>query len=146
MDRIKLGFGYGLLAGVFKTIADLILNSFFPYDHSYYHHAYAVISGRLPMSWGEKIFALAIDFWWTGLLGVVLILLLRTFTSTPYLVRGLFFGSTLWFLFQTVGVIWELPSFYNSELPPLINGLISDSIYGLSLGYLLQRREQQHKT
>lgn len=146
MDRIKVGFGYGLLAGVLKTIVDYILNSFFPYDHSYYHHAYAVINGRLPMSWGENIFALVIDFWWTGLLGVIFLLLFRAFSSTPYLVRGLFYGSTLWFLFQTLGTIWELPTFYNSELPSLITGIISDTIYGVSLGYLLQRREQRQKT
>lgn len=145
MDIISVGFAYGLLAGVFKTATDLVLNLLLSSDHFYFQHAYSIINGNMPESWGEIILALAIDFWWTGFLGVIFILIIRKFPSTPPLLRGLFYGTTLWFLFQTIGSFSELPTFYNSELLPLVAGIISDAVYGLVLAYLLHRREQSEK-
>lgn len=73
-DKLTNGFIQGIIAGVVANVADFIMVNWLKFgDLLYLDYAGVHLYGFKPETIGEKIFALAIQIIFSGLMGIVFV-------------------------------------------------------------------------
>lgn len=146
MDILSHGFLAGSAAGVIKNSIDLFSYHVLKFSaNRYLDHFSGTIFGHESQSMTEAVFALVMDIWFSGFLGVVFFLLAGKLKDTNHLVRGWLYGSALWFIFHMAGNVLRVPSFSGMMLESLLVHLVADSIYGIVLGILFFRFQDKYR-
>jgi len=140
MRTILQGFWAGVIAGLIKNGLD------FAVYHGLHLHRYRYLDliagvhfGRTTQGIAEISFALFIDIWFSAMLGIVFFLIAAKVKGHSNIILGLIYGSALWFIIHSGGAVLKVPTFDDMMLSTLFLHFITDSVYGMALGYFYQR-------
>lgn len=141
-DRISSGFFSGLIAGIAMSAIDwlgYILNF---YDELLLNWASIITLGRLPDTLGETIFAQAEQIFFAGLLGIPFAYILLKMTSGNLLLKGWIYGIVANEAIYAIAIALRLPSLTTHSLNAVVAHIISSTVYGLVLAYVLNRLDK----
>lgn len=141
-DRISAGFFSGIIAGIAMSIADWLGYLLNFYDELLLNWASVVTLGRLPDTIWETIFAQAEQIFFAGFLGIPLAYILLKITSGNLLLKGLIYGIIANEGIYAAAIALRLPNLETHTLSAAIAHIISASIYGVVLVYVLNRLDK----
>lgn len=136
-DRAMVGGVAGLFSSILSTIYEVIAERLRITDRSFLdytatlvsHNVYPGIQGFIVGFFSQAA---------TGILfGVTFIYLIKLVSSRYYLLKGLGFGFSLWFILSGFGVIYNLPTI--RDIPPTVSlfDLTNALLYGLTTAYII---------
>ena len=135
MDTFFRGLIAGFTAGIVKDIPDFFLHSVFHFKKlSFWDYAGVVTFNKMPHSFIEHVVAFGFQLIFSTGLGIVFIFLASKVVKTKhYLLEGLVFGSSVWFIITAAIKVFRITELQTKGLSdPLITLLLSMA-YGLLL-------------
>jgi len=137
-DRFTRGFIAGLIASIPVTIVNLVSHYLFQ-TISYAHFAAIMIFGHTFESTLELLFAIGCVIFFEAGLGGIFAYLITGLTSKNLLFKGWIFGLAVWFISYVITLLFKVPGLAVLPLKSSCSNLISSSIYGLVLAYILMK-------
>jgi hypothetical protein len=139
-DLIAFSLLMGLISTIIKAAITLI-----PYYLQITNSMGIVIMGKtifnlkqLPHTPGHLILSFLAFVGFGALLGIGLSLIYVKFGTDFYLIKGAFYGITVWIIIRSVFISFGMPSEPNPlDILTASISFISHIVYGLSLGYLI---------
>lgn len=136
-DRFILGLISGLIAGLGMTMVNYV----FIYTTSA-HTRYAdfvgiMLFGSVPNSISEIIIATVAHIFLGGILGVVFSYLLILISSRNLIIKGIIFGTLVFLMLFSLGVIFKIPGLEKTTSITVISKGLGSMFYGLILAYSL---------
>lgn len=143
-DRFAAGLISGLIAGVAMNFIDWAGYILGLYDERLLDWAAVVTLGRLPDNSAEVILAQTEQIFFTGFLGVLFAYILPILGSRNYLLKGWIYGIMANQSLYAFAIAFKLPNLTVHTFYATVTHLISASIYGLVLAYLLKKLNQNY--
>lgn len=142
-DRFAGGFIAGVFGGIVMNVFNLSVYILGISEFRYLDWAAVTIYGTRPTSFAEVVFALIAQLGAVGVLGIAFAYLITKITSRNVILRGLVFGSAVWFLLYAITLIYNveqtIPLRVNTALPDLIGGMI----YGITVALTLRWMDRE---
>lgn len=134
-DPFLRGLIAGLIAGTVKDIPDSILHSIFHLKElSFWDYAGVIALNRMPAGFLEIALAILFEVMFSTGLGVAFAFLAGKIIKTKhYLLLGLSFGSSVWFLVTALIKIFGLTQLQTKNLSDPTITFILSAAYGLLL-------------
>jgi len=141
-DRItKDRFTLGLVSGVIAAIGMTLLNFIFIFTTSannlFADFVGIMLFGSKPNSLGETIIALIAHIFLGGILGVVFVYLLLFINEKNLIIKGISYGTLIFFSLFSLGVIYEISGLDHSVARTVLTKGIGSAFYGFVLAYIL---------
>ena len=134
-------FTRGLIAGVVASIPAFIINmiafSFELTTLRWAGFAGHFLYGHKPETMGEEVFAVLGVFFFSGLLGIIFSYLLPHLSSQNYLLKGVVFSLTVWFVSFAITFLFQVPGLQDVPLKTVVTNFVSALAWGVVLGYVL---------
>lgn len=143
-DRVVSGFISGLVAGVAMNVVDWIGYGLGLYDERLLDWAAVITIGRLPKNTVEVIFAQAEQIVFSGFLGILFACILPKIKSGNYMLKGWMYGVVANESIYALGIAFKLPNLTIHTFYATVSHLISASVYGLVLAYVLKKLNQYY--
>lgn len=141
MDRTFRGLVAGTIAGVAMNIWNLADYYFFRVSNVRLLDWVAVLtSGEKSQSGFQIITDFIIQIIWDGFLGAIFAHLLIKISSKGIMIKATLYGALLWFFIRSIAVLFRLnPLIIGQTFPGRLSNLLGAVLWGIVLGYLLQR-------
>lgn len=136
-DRFSLGFVSGLIAGTAMTLLNYIFIYTTPAHTRYADFVGIMLLGTKPNSLGERIIATIAHLFLGGILGSIFSYLILLISSRNLLIKGTVYGTLVFFILFSLGVIFKIPSLEKTPLVTVITKGIGSAFYGFVLAYTL---------
>lgn len=92
-----------------------------------------------PFGYGEIVLALVGHILISGILGICFAYFIPIVTSRNIFLKGWIFSITIWFLVYAGATLFQVPGTVPTSLNTTINDLVSASIFGLVLPFVLRK-------
>lgn len=136
-DKFTLGFIAGVIAFILPFIWNQLSKFIFGFsDLTFADFASVLIYGKFPKSIPEYIFAVLVEIFWNGLLGVVFAFLLKQIGSRNLLFKGWCYAFTVWFFSYVITYLFQVPELAEITLNTVISNAIGATLHGIILGYI----------
>ena len=97
-------------------------------------------SGEKSQSGFQIITDFIIQIIWDGFLGAIFAHLLIKISSKGIMIKATLYGALLWFFIRSIAVLFRLnPLIIGQTFPGRLSNLLGAVLWGIVLGYLLQR-------
>ena len=137
-DRVTRGMIAGFIAGVITKIYDLTAFYLGISTLRWLDFAGLMMYGKKPAYLSYQIFATLGTLFFHALLGIVFVILIRQLlTSNNLLLKGWFFGVTLWFVIFSVFHLFKIPDLNFVPLKTAVSSFVGASIWGLTLAKIV---------
>lgn len=138
----------GFVAGLIGDAPAVLINRLFVdllkvATLRYADFAAILILGRKPHSLWEGIFAQLGQILFSALLGVSFAYLIPRLSTRYYYFKGAVFGAGVWFLSNTVTVLFKVPGLTRNSLASALVGYSAAIAYGITLAYAFRRLENR---
>lgn len=93
--------------------------------------------GREPITLGETVVATVAVFIGLGFLGMIFSFIIIKFSSQNYLLKSWLFGVFIWFGSYAITLLFGVPELAFIPLNTTVSNFLGASIWGLTLGVVL---------
>lgn len=144
MDKYKISFLSGLLAGVILDVLDylsFLIQKVFHIKHILYadYMVAALLQGKPPHNIFEFICGQFFHLVFTGAIGCVYILVLTFIHEKNTIFKGwLISGIGVWFITFTIGVLYKIELFVKAQMNTVLSDFITASIFGIVLSIIYE--------
>ncbi|KUO53409.1 MAG: hypothetical protein APF76_09210 [Desulfitibacter sp. BRH_c19] len=146
-DRVTRGMIAGFVAGVVTKVYDLLAFYFGISTLRWLDFAGIMMYGELPVFLSYQIFATLGTLFFHALLGIVFVILIqRLLTSNNMLLKGWFFGVSLWFIILAVFHLFKVPELNFVPLKTTVSSFVGASIWGLTMAKIVHWLDNKIKT
>lgn len=137
-DRAILGGISGIVGSVFCALYEVIAESLKITDRSFLDYTATLVANKVYPGTLGFIVAFFSQTAVGILFGVVFVYLTKIISSRYYLLKGLGYGFTLWFLLSGFGITFKLPTIM--DIPPTVSlfDLTNSLLYGLITAYFIK--------
>ncbi|HHT49557.1 MAG TPA: hypothetical protein GXZ98_09730 [Firmicutes bacterium] len=112
MDLFWKGFLSGSGSGIMLNLWGFFIKNLLPVaNRNYVDWTAVIISGVLPTTWYEFLYALITNLIWCGFLGILFAYLLPKLTSDRFLLKGAIYGFMIGFLIHGSAILLRMPFF-----------------------------------
>lgn len=143
-DRFIAGSIAGLMGSVVCDILGFISKSFSWSDRAYYDYAQILIGGEI---YTQPVFgplmALIAHSVLSAFLGAIFAYLITLTSSTYLMIKGLMFGTAIWLIFNSTGVIFHLPLFEKIPINVAYTMFVTALAYGVTVSLTLNFIKQK---
>ncbi|TCL65924.1 hypothetical protein EDC14_101654 [Hydrogenispora ethanolica] len=138
-DRFMNGYVAGVVADIPIVILDM-LSGLFHLDKFDYIHFVTIFafSERNPNIW-ETLFALMIQLFFAGVLGVAFSYLLPHISERYFYSKGLIWGVLVWFMIYAVDIIFKIEDGLKMDFRTAVTHFILSVIWGWLMAWMLKR-------
>jgi uncharacterized membrane protein YagU involved in acid resistance len=142
-DRFSIGFTSGIIGGLVPFIFNFSSRALGFTTLLWSDFMGSIMLGRMPEGTLERVFFVVVEFMFLGVLGAIFALILPYISSKRHLFKGALFGVTVWFILFSLPHLLQLPGFDATPLKTAVSNIISASLWGLSLAYILKRLDNK---
>lgn len=142
-DRLTIGFLAGLAGGVMMNVISLTSYYADITGLRYLDWAAIAIYGTRPVNLAEAVFALVVQIFFVGILGVLFAYLIIIITSRNILLRGWLFGVAVWFSLYGITLLFHVQETIPVRLDTALTDFVGASVYGLVLALTLRWLEKK---
>ena len=137
-DRFIRGLTGGLIAGIIKDIPDIFLCVLWNIKKlAFWDYVGEMIFNKIPKNFLEHFLAFCIQVSFSLGLGIIFsIIVIPAFPTKHYLVRGVFYGSSCWFVLMSIVKLYHISNLLTQDLLTPMLTLLFSAGYGLLLAYL----------
>lgn len=140
MDRFFRGFFAGLLAGIPMNVWGLISYHVLDFGRLRFLDWMGIILyGDFPVTFGEQAYALWVQLFGLGYLGILFAYLIPVTTSWWYIGKAVIFSGAFSFVAYALPLLFRVPELTAVPLNSVISNHLGAGIWGITLGYALQR-------
>lgn len=138
-DRATRGMIAGFAAGVITKIYDLTAFYLAISTLRWMDFAGLMMYGKIPVHLSQQIFASMGTLFFHSLLGILFVILIPgQLTSKNLLLKGWFYGVTLWFIIFAVFHLFKVQELNVVPLKTTISSFVGSSIWGLTLAMIVR--------
>ncbi len=141
-DRISVGFISGLIAGAAMIVIDWGGYLLGLYNERLLNWASTITLGRLPNTAFEVVFTQLEQILFSGFMGIPFAYVLLKLTSKNLLLKGWIYGVFVQEVTYALAIAFRLPNLEVHTFNATISHLLSASVYGLVLAYVLKRLDK----
>lgn len=137
-DTFFRGALAGVVGGLLKDLANLVLQAFKLVENSYMTLHAVVAFNRRPQRFVESFFGFVLDLIFSGFIGLLYSLFVRSLKTRHYLLLGFFSGSLVWFAVKALILAFNIDMLQKNltlVTDPIFNWLLS-ALYGVVVASL----------
>lgn len=145
-DRITRGMIAGFTAGVITKVYDLTVFYLGISTLRWLDFAGLMMYGKKPVYLSYQIFATLGMLFFHALLGIVFVIMIQRYlTSNNLLLKGWFFGVTIWFIIFAVFHLFKVPELSFIPLKTTVSSFVGASIWGLTMAKIVHLLDNKIK-
>lgn len=151
MDKYKISFLSGVLAGVILDVADYIsflIQKSFQIKHILYadYMTAALLQGKPSKNVFEFLCGQFFHLIFTGFIGCVYIFVLTAIREKNTIFKGwLISGIGVWFIAFLIGVLYKIELFVKVQMNTVLSDFFTASIFGIALSIIYGYFEDKYK-
>lgn len=136
MDRAMIGGLSGIIASIFCTLYEVILERLKFTDRSFLDYTASLVSNNVYPGTLGFIVGFSSQAAVGLIFGMLFMYITKIITSRYYLLKGLGYGFTLWLILTGFGVILKLPT--TRDIPPTVSlfDLTNALLFGFTTAYV----------
>lgn len=144
-DRFYNGFLSGILGGIIPFIFNFAALELGFSTFVWAHYMGLFIMGEKPEGITEMIFFVIMQFAFMGVLGAVFAFIIPYISSKHLILKGIIYGTTIWFILLSIPYLLQLPAVENAPLKSVISSLIAVILWGTALSLILKKLDSRIK-
>lgn len=143
-DRFTRGLIAGIVAGIMQDALDYAAYLLELNQLRYLDWVGVMMFGRTPVTLLETLLALGGELFFSGVLGVLFAYLVPQIGSKNILIKSWMYGVGTWFSIYGIMTLFKVRGLAAVDAITASTDVITSSVYGLILGYMLSRINQKY--
>jgi hypothetical protein len=143
-DRYTIGFMIGTIAGALADLSSFLLTRVLKIGKiGYEDFAAVLVYSTKAKTIGELIFAHLVQLFFSALLGVLFVFLIKNITSKYLFLKAISFGLFVWLFAFSTAQLYKLPELYKVDLKTALVNYIAAIVFGLVIAIIYRCLSKQ---
>jgi uncharacterized membrane protein YagU involved in acid resistance len=138
-DKLWIGLIAGIVATIWNELATLATLPLH-FKHNYWDYGSSLVFRHKPKNWKEFAIAILVQIFFSVQLSIIYAYYENKFPTKHYLIKGVIFGGTIWFLIQGILFLFDIKD-PTHKPPEAISEFLIAIIFGVITAWMVNKKK-----